>query len=194
MEDLGADAVVAVSSGAGGHAGPVALHVLVPYLKKNIRIPVIAAGGIATGEQMAAALLLGASAVQIGTRFIASTEAKVDSSYKNAIIQASPEDIVLTRRISGTPCSVIKTPYIEKVGTEINPLEKFLLNNPKTKKYMKLARTYLGSKALEKAVIAPTFKEVWSAGQGVGLIQSIMPAREIIENLVQEYWQAKGPV
>src|SRR5262249_52308825 len=127
VEELGADGLIAVSAGAGGHAGPTSPLVLLPYLRKHIQLPIVAAGGIATGEQMAACLLLGASAVQIGTRFIASEEAKVDDAYKQAILNAEPEDIVLTKKISGTPAAVIKTKYIEKQGLELNPLEEFLM-------------------------------------------------------------------
>ncbi len=188
VEDLGADGVIAVCVGAGGHAGPISPLVLIPYLKKHLKIPVVAAGGIATGEQVAAALALGASAVQIGTRFIATQESSVDMAYKNAILNAEPEDIVMTKKISGTPVAVIKTPYIEKQGLELNPIEAFLFKHPQTKKYMKMIRAYVGAKALEKAVAGPTWKEVWSAGQGVGLIDQIMPAADVVAELVQEYY------
>lgn len=190
VQELGADGVVAVSAGAGGHAGPISPLVLLPYLKKNIKIPIVAAGGIATGEQIAAALLLGASAVQIGTRFIATTESPVDSAYKQAILNSQPEDIVLTKKISGTPAAVIHTPYIEKQGLELNPIEAYLFKHPTTKKYMKMARAYMGSKLLEKAVAGPTWKEVWSAGQGVGLIEDILPAAEVVQRLMKEYFVA----
>jgi nitronate monooxygenase len=190
VQDLGADGVIAVSAGAGGHAGPISPLVLIPHLKKHLKIPVIAAGGIATGEQMAAAMLLGASAVQIGTRFIAAKEAKADDSYKNAILKAEPEDIVLTKKISGTPAAVINTDYVKKQGLELNPLEAYLFKNPKTKKYMKMARAYLGAKVLEKAAAGTTWKEVWSAGQGVGLIDEILTSHEIIEMLVRQYYEA----
>jgi nitronate monooxygenase len=191
VEGLGADGVIAVSAGAGGHAGPISPLVLIPFLRKHLGIPVVAAGGIATGEQMAAALLLGAAAVQVGTRFIASEEAKVDGAYKRAILDSDPEDIVLTKKISGTPAAVIRTPYIERQGLELNPVESFLFRNPRTKKYMKMARAYLGAKALERAVAAPTWKEVWSAGQGVGLIEEILPAGEIVRRLVAEFHEAR---
>ncbi len=190
VQDLGADGVIAVSAGAGGHAGPISPLVLIPYLKKHLTIPIVAAGGIATGEQIAAAILLGASAVQIGTRFIASEESTVDDAYKKAILDSDPEDIVLTKKISGTPAAVINTPYIQKQGLELNPVEAFLFKNPQTKKYMKMLRAYVGAKALEKAVQAPTWKEVWSAGQGVGLIADILPAAKIVDRLVEEYHQA----
>jgi nitronate monooxygenase len=186
VQDQGADGVIAVSAGAGGHAGPISPLVLVPFLKKHLTIPIVLAGGIASGEQIAAALALGASAVQIGTRFIASTESKVNQEYKQAILDSNPEDIVMTRRISGTPAAVIRTPYIDKVGLELNPLENLMYKHPKTKKYMTILRHYLGSKALENAVAGPTWKTVWSAGQGVGLIEDILPAAQIVKNLVDE--------
>lgn len=195
VEDLGADGLIAVSAGAGGHAGPTSPLVLLPYLRRHVsaKLPIVAAGGIATGEQMAACLLLGASAVQIGTRFIASKEAKVDQAYKQAILKAEPEDIVLTKRISGTPAAVIKTKYIEKMGLELNPLEELLLKNGLTKKYAKLARSLWGAYVLQKAAKTTTWKEVWSAGQGVGLIDDILPAAEIVDRLVRECRQAKLP-
>lgn len=190
VQDLGADGVIAVSAGAGGHAGPISPLVLIPYLKKHLKIPVVLAGGIATGDQIAAALLLGASAVQIGTRFIASEESTVDPAYKKAIVDSEPEDIVLTKKLSGTPAAVINTAYVKKQGLELNPIEAFLFKYPKTKKYMKMLRAYVGSKALEKAVSGATWKEVWSAGQGVGLIHDVLPCSQIVQQLVEEYYQA----
>ncbi len=193
VEGLGADGVIAVSAGAGGHAGPTSPLVLLPYLKRHVKLPIVAAGGVATGEQLAACLLLGASAVQIGTRFIASKEAKVDEAYKQAILKADPEDIVLTKKISGTPAAVIKTDYIEKQGLELNPLEEFLMKNGLTKKYTKMARSLWGAYLLQRAAKSTTWKEVWSAGQGVGLIDNILPAADIIQNLVEECRAAKVP-
>mgnify|MGYP003949947107 CR=1 FL=1 len=190
VEDLGADGVVAVAAGAGGHAGPTSPLVLIPYLKKHLSIPVLAAGGIATGEQMAATMILGASAAYIGTRFIASKEANVDTHYKNAILESQPHDIVMTEKISGTPAAVIKTPYIEKAGLRMNPVESYLMKHPKTKKYVKMFRAYVGSKMLEKAAGTTTWKEVWSAGQGVGLIDEVLSAEEIVNKLIKEYHTA----
>lgn len=191
VEQMGCDGVIAVSSGAGGHAGPISPLVLVPYLKSKLRIPVVAAGGVAIGKQVFALLALGADAVQIGTRFIASEEAGVSPEYKHAVTHSEPEDIVLTKRISGTPASVIKTPYVEKQGLELNFVEEFLLNNSRTKKYMKLFRAVIGQKALEKAAHKTTWKNVWSAGQGVGLIKDVKPAKEILHSLVEEYWESR---
>lgn len=191
VQALGADGVIAVASGAGGHAGPISPLVLIPYLKEKLTIPVIAAGGIATGRQMAAALILGADAVSIGTRFIASTEAGVADSYKDAIVTSEPHDIVLTPRISGTPAAVINTPFIQKMGLELPLYEKLLRKYPVTAKYMKLLRYMHGTKQLESATNQVTWKTVWSAGQGVGLIHDIQPAADIVHTLARDYWAAK---
>jgi nitronate monooxygenase len=184
--DMGCDGVVAVAAGAGGHAGPISPLILVPYLKKHLNVPVVLAGSVANGTTMAAALALGADAVQIGTRFIASTEAPVSADYKNAIVRSNPEDIVMTTRISGTPAAVIRTPYIDKVGLDLNPFEKFLLSRDLTKKWAKFLVYMRGSNMLEKAASRTTWKEVWSAGQTVGLIDKIEPIADIVENMARE--------
>lgn len=186
VQDMGADGVIAVGSGAGGHAGPVSPLVLIPWLKQKLKIPVIAAGGIANGSQIAACLALGAAGVSIGTRFIASQESKVAQTYKDAIIRSSPEDIVLTSRISGTPASVIRTPFIDKQGLDLPFLLRALKKIPQAKSLVVPLIHLLGMKSLEKAAVGPTWKEVWSAGQSVGLIDDVMPTRQIIERLMSE--------
>ena len=188
VQDQGADGVIAVGAGAGGHAGPISPLVLVPWLKEKLKIPVIAAGGIATGAQITASLALGASAVHIGTRFIASHEAGVDDAYKNAVVDHGPQDIVMTTRISGTPAAVINTPYIQKMGTDLHPILKLLKENPRTKKYAMMLITYLGTQSLENAATKASWKTVWSAGQSVGLIHEILSCEAIIEKLVAEYF------
>ncbi len=192
VEAQGADGVIAVSSGAGGHAGPLSPMVLIPHLKEHLKVPVVAAGGIATGKQILAALVLGADAVQIGTRFIATTEAAVSSDYKDAVVRSAPEDIVLTKRISGTPAAVINTPFIQKMGYELPWWEAQLRKYPATAKYIKLLRYIRGTKSLENAAQQVTWKTVWSAGQGVGLIHDIAPTAEIMQRLAAEYWEARN--
>lgn len=187
VQDLGADGVIAVGAGAGGHAGPLSPIVLVSWLQKKLSIPVIAAGGIADGNTMASMLTLGASAVSVGTRFIACKEAQIDPAYKNAVVNASPEDIVMTTRLSGTPAAVIRTPYIDKMGLDLPWYLKVLKDQKMTKKYIVPLIHFLGSKSLEQAATGPTWKTVWSAGQSVGLIEDILSCEEIIQKLVREY-------
>lgn len=187
VQDLGADGVIAVSTGAGGHAGPISPIVLVSWLQKKLDIPVIAAGGIADGATMASMLTLGASAVSVGTRFIASKEARIEQAYKDAVVNSTPEDIVMTTRLSGTPAAVIRTPYIDKLGLDLPWYLKVLKDQKMTKKYIVPLIHFLGTKALEEAATGPSWKTVWSAGQSVGLIEDILSCREIVEKLVQEY-------
>ena len=187
VQDLGADGVIAVGTGAGGHAGPLSPIVLVNWLKHELEIPVIAAGGIANGATMAAMMAVGAAGVSIGTRFIASTEAKVEQAYKDAIVKSSPEDIVMTTRVSGTPAAVINTPYVQKMGLDLPWYFKFAKDQKTLKKYVVPLIHYLGSKSLEEAATGPSWKTVWSAGQSVGLVEDILPCEQIIKNLVNEY-------
>lgn len=188
--DLGADGVIAVSAGAGGHAGSVAQNVLVPMLKSKFKVPVIAAGGITDGRGLASAFALGADGVSVGTRFIASTEAPVSIDYKQAIINSHADDIVYTSRISGTPCSVINTPYIQKVGLKQNWIERAMSESPRLKKYVKMLTQYRGMKALEKAAFTTTYQSVWCAGQSSELIEEIKSIREILSEFVTTYEQA----
>jgi nitronate monooxygenase len=95
------DGIIAVGSGAGGHGGTVPIPILVPYLKEKAGLPIVAAGGISTGAQMASAMAVGASAVMVGTRLIAAQEAGASDAYKKAIVEAGPEDIIYTDRITG---------------------------------------------------------------------------------------------
>ena len=187
VQDLGADGVIAVGAGAGGHAGPISPLVLVPWLKEKLNIPVVAAGGVAHGSQIAACLSLGASAVSVGTRFIASAEADIDAAYKQAVVSSSPEDIFLTYRVSGTPASVIRTAYTEKMGVDLPWIVKVLKENSATKKLVMPLIHWMGMQKLEAAAISPTWKTVWSAGQSVGLVHEILSCEKIIQKLVTEY-------
>ncbi|MFH1114966.1 MAG: nitronate monooxygenase [Pseudomonadota bacterium] len=105
--DRGADGLIAVASDAGGHCGTVPTIIVVPYLVSKTGLPVAAAGGISTGAQMAAALALGACAVVVGTRLIATDESMAKQAYKAAVIAAGPNDIVCTDRITDNPATWI---------------------------------------------------------------------------------------
>lgn len=187
VQDMGADGVIAVAYGAGGHAGPISPFILIPWLKKELHIPIVAAGGIASGATIAAALALGASAVSIGTRFIASKEATVDQAYKDAIVNSSPEDVQLTTRVSGTPANVIVTEYIKRIGLHLPWYMKALKDQKWSKKFAVPLIHWMGMRALEEAAVKPTWKTVWTAGQTVGLIDEILPCKKIMEQLIEEY-------
>ncbi len=182
------DGFIAVGSGAGGHAGPYPLHIIVPALRKEFpHIPVVAAGGIADGYAMASSLVLGASAVSIGTRFIASHEATVSNEYKQAIVDSGIHEIVLTERLSGTPCAVIDSPDVRKMGLKQSPFEKLMGRSPLIKKYFKMLVQIKGLKALEKSVKPGSYNNIWSAGQSVEFIDEVFSTEQIVEKFKLEY-------
>jgi len=181
---LGADAVIAVNSQAGGHSGSTVAEVLVPMLVEKLDIPVISAGGIATNEQLKNAINQGAEAVSIGTIFIASPEAGVSDEYKKALVEYGAKDIIMTSNISGTPITVINTPYMQKNGNKKSMLSKIIGKNKFLKKYIKMFIMVRGMKAIEKAASKPTYKTVWVAGHSIEHIHEIKPVKEIVEGLV----------
>jgi nitronate monooxygenase len=191
VESLGADAVVAVNSRAGGHAGNILPKDLVTMLKENISIPIIAAGGIAKGEDILRAIDWGAAGVSVGTIFIASDEADVSDDYKQALIDYGEKDIVRTNKLSGSPLTVINTPYVQQMGTEASWLERLMNRNKKLKKYIKMFLAFRGMKAVEKAATGATYKTLWCAGPAIEHVHSVRPMKEIIQTLTREFDKAK---
>ena len=182
--DNGCDGFIAVSQGAGGHAGPYPNSILVPTLHSHFASkPVIAAGGVATGASIISMLALGAAGVSIGTRFIASNEASVSGAYKDAVVNSGMEDIVLTERISGTPCTIINTPYAKKIGYKQSWFERMLSNSPRTKKYFKMLVQVRGMKKLEDAVKPGNYNNLWCAGQSVEMIHEILQERDVLKTV-----------
>jgi nitronate monooxygenase len=157
-EAAGADAVIAVGAGAGGHAGRISPLVLVPWLAGALSIPVVAAGGIATGAGVAAALALGADMAYVGTRFIASVESPADEEHKQMILRATPEDVEFTAEVTGTPANFLRESLV----------------------------------AFRGGAAGKAWKTVYSAGQNVGLIETIKPCAEIIRELVDDYQLARS--
>lgn len=187
----GCDGFIAVGQGAGGHAGPYPLMLLIEALKKHFPDkPVLAAGGIANGLGVFSVLASGASAAYVGTRFIACKEATVPDDYKQAILNSGMDDIVMTDRISGTPCSIINTPYAQKIGLHQNKIERYLSNNPRTKKYFKMLVNVRGMKWLEDAVKPGRHQNLWCAGQSVEMINEIKPVKQIVEELIAGFEDA----
>jgi nitronate monooxygenase len=190
VESLGAHALIAVNSGAGGHAGNIPPTVLVPMLKKATKLPVISAGGVGTGAALLSVMALGAEGVSIGSPFIATKESGVSEDYKNAVVKYGAKDIVMTTKISGTPCTVIATDYVKKIGTQQNFIESFLNQNKKLKKYAKMLTYYKGMKAIEKAAFSATYQTVWCAGPSIEFAEKIETVKIIIERIIKEYDEA----
>lgn len=175
MERCGADALVAEGTEAGGHIGENTTMVLVPQIADAVKIPVIAAGGVADGRGMAAAFMLGAQGVQIGTRFVASVEAQVHENYKNYIVKAKDIDSRVTGRSTGHPVRALRNQmtklYLEKEQEGV-PFEELELLT-------------LGS--LRKAVVdGDVVNGSVMAGQSAAMIHDILPCKEIIEKLLDQ--------
>lgn len=184
VEQLGADAAIAVNNEAGGHRGNLSPEELTNMLSTSLNIPVISAGGVGCRADIDKMLSYGAEGVSVGSPFIASIEAGVTEEYKQACVDYGAKDIIMTERISGTPCTVINTPYVQKIGTKQTWIENLLNKNRKLKKWVKMIRFSIGMKATEKAAKKATYKTVWVAGPSIEHTKAILPVKDIVEKLV----------
>lgn len=184
VESLGADAIIAVNNEAGGHRGTISPKVLITELVENCTIPVISAGGVGCRADIDKMLSYGAEGVSVGSPFIASEESNVTQEYKQACVDNGEEDIVMTEKISGTPCTVINTPYVQKIGTKQTWIERFLNKNKKLKKWVKMVRFMIGTNAVTNAATKVTYKTVWVAGPSIEHTKEILPVKKIVANLV----------
>lgn len=184
VTSLKADALIAVNNEAGGHRGNSSPKELIEELVANCDIPVISAGGVGNKSQLDEMLSYGAIGVSVGSPFIASEESGVTQDYKEACVKYGADDIIMTKRISGTPCTVINTPYVQKIGTEETWIEKILNKNRKLKKWVKMIRFSMGMKATEKAAKKATYKTVWVAGPSIEYTKSIQSVNEIVKGFV----------
>lgn len=175
------DGLICVNERAGGHAGQRDARRLLADLK-DLGKPLICAGGVGDPAGFAEMLAMGYDGVQMGTRFIASSECAAHADYKQAILAARAEDILMTDKLSGTPCAIIKTPTVAKMPLKAQGLEKWLLKHKRTKYLM---RTYyaLGSiwKLKQASLKGLSYKDVWQAGKSVEGIESVEPAGEIVK-------------
>jgi nitronate monooxygenase len=184
VEQLGADAIIAVNNLAGGHRGNLGPETLIKTINDHTSLPVISAGGVGCKSDLDTMLGHGAVGVSVGSPFIASIESGVSQEYKQACVDYSSNDIVMTERISGTPCTVINTPYVQKVGTKQTQLETLLNKNKTLKKWVKMIRFYIGMKATEKAATQVTYKTVWVAGPTIEHTKAILPVKDIVQQLI----------
>jgi len=180
----GVHGLVAVNNRAGGHAGPRSAEALYDELA-GFGVPVVCAGGIGDEVGFVAALRMGYAGAQLGTRFIATTECGAHDDYKRAIVRASEADIVLTERVTGVPLSVIRTPYVERIGTKAGPIARWMLRGRRTKHWMRTIYALRSAWQLKRASLAggageKTSKDYWQAGKSVAGIHSVEPAGEIV--------------
>ena len=183
----GVDGLITVNNRAGGHAGEQSSHELYDELK-SYNLPLICAGGISTATDFKQALEQGFSGVQMGTRFIATTECNAPLPYKQAIVNANEKDIVLSERVSGTPVSLINTPYIKQLGLKSTQFEKWMLRGKKLKYLMRTIYMLKSLWKLKKAVLDKTGTlDYWQAGKSVAGIKKIEPVKDIIERFSDVY-------
>jgi nitronate monooxygenase len=177
--DGGVDGLVAVNREAGGHTGSRDANALFDELAP-FGVPVVAAGGVGNATQFRALLDLGYAGVQLGTRFIATTECDADLAYKLGIVNALSGDIVLTERLTGVPVSVIRTPYVERLGTTVNPLSRWMFRQPRTKHWIRTFYALRSLRQLKQSATAGANQDYWQAGRSVDAIHDIRPARDIV--------------
>jgi len=178
--DGGVDGLIAVNRRAGGHAGPRSAEELYDGLG-DLGLPLVCAGGIGDAPDFVAALRLGYAGVQMGTRFIATPECLASAVYKQAILDADEDDIVLSERITGVPVAVIDTPYIRRMGLKAGWLARRMLRGHKTKHWM---RMFYGLKSIwqlkRSSLDESGEKDYWQAGRSVSGITRIEPVAEIV--------------
>ena len=181
--DAGVDGFICVNNRAGGHAGRLSTEKLFEDIS-TLGKPLICAGGISQANDYQTMLKLGYAGIQMGTRFIAAEECTAHDDYKQAIIKANEEDIVLTDKISGVPVSIIKTAFIERIGTQANALSRWLLRTNKTKHWMRTFYTLQSMWKLKKAAMqGMSYQDYFQAGKSVANIHEVISAKEIIEQI-----------
>lgn len=176
LERLGVDGIIAEGCESGGHIGELTTMVLLPQVADAVNVPVIGAGGIATGRQLRAAEILGACGAQVGTCLLVSEECPIHENYKAEVLKARDNSTIVTGRIGASPVRVLKNPmarqYVkrEKEGAGFEELERYTLG------------------ALRRAVLeGDTRNGSLMAGQVSAMVHEILPARTIIERMMKEY-------
>ena len=194
--DSGVDGLIAVNSRAGGHAGqtlPVEngfrdldprelMDALAPF-----GLPVVGAGGVGSASDFTSLMELGYSAVQIGTRFIATGECKASDAYKQAILAAKEDDIVLTERLTGLPVAVINNEWVRRTGTRAGPIARWMLGGRRTKHWMRTIYALRSGISLKSGLMRESATEYWQAGKSVAGIDQIRPAGDIVREFGQAW-------
>lgn len=178
--EAGVDGIIAVSAGAGGHAGTINPVVLVHEIREVFDGTIILAGGLSHGEDVLAARALGADLAYMGTRFINTTESQAEDAYRDMVIEAVSGDIIHTPAVSGIPASFMRQ-SLEAAGF---PMDK--LNQAGEINY--------GEKLKPVDDEAKAWKTVWSAGQGVSQINDVVSVQTLVSRLKQEYTDARARI
>ncbi len=190
--DGGVDGLIAVNNRAGGHAGGKSVRELYEELAV-FDVPIVCAGGVGSEERFVEALEVGYAGVQMGTRFIATTECNSAAPYKQAIVDAGEADIVLSERITGVPVSVIRTPYIERMGLEAGAFARWMLRGRRRKHWMRILYAAKSLWQLKHASLDEAGdKDYWQAGKSVAGVTGIESAREIVRRFAAAAREARA--
>lgn len=181
----GVNGLICVNNMAGGHAGVRSPEQLFADLR-DLDVPLVCAGGVGDAKTFVRMLGLGYLGAQMGTRFVATEECRAGIDYKNAIVKANAEDVVLTEKITGVPVSVIRTPLVDRIGTHAGPVTKFLLRHPRTKHWMRLYYSIQSFRNLKRSIKSPMgYQDYYQAGKSVAGIESIRKAGEIVREFAE---------
>ncbi|MDQ6999979.1 MAG: nitronate monooxygenase [Mariprofundus sp.] len=190
--DAGVDGLIAVNNRAGGHAGRLSAEQLLDELG-DLNLPLICAGGIGDEKQFVEAMRMGYAGCQSGTRFIATDECRAAAPYKQAIIEAQEQDIVLSERITGVPVSLINTPHVAAMGLKAGPLARRMLRGNKSKHWLRMLYTLRSAFQLRHASLNEDGeREFWQAGKSVAGIHQVEPAGEIVRRFHAALLQMNG--
>lgn len=190
----GVDGLICVNARAGGHAGRKTPEALFEELG-DLGVPLVCAGGVGDEATFVRMLDVGYAGVQMGTRFIATTECKTHDDYKQAIVQARADEIVLTEKISGVPVAVIETPYVKQVGTKAGFVMKRVLRHPKLKHYGRMYYSLKSVWQLKKASLeGGTYKDYFQAGKSVDGVHAIEPAGAIVRRYADAWRDRRATV
>ena len=187
------DGLIGVNRRAGGHPGPRTAEELLHELG-DLGLPVVCAGGIAAPREFAAAIAMGYAGAQLGTRFIATTECTASPGYKQAILDAGENDIVWSERLTGVPVAVIRTPFIERMGTRAGPLARRLLRGRRTKHWMRAFYALRSLRSLRRSAGSDHGDEAyWQAGKSVASVSTILPAGDIVREFARALHDGSAP-
>jgi nitronate monooxygenase len=186
----GVDGLICVNDRAGGHAGARAPAQLYAELA-DLGVPLVRAGGVGGPEQLVEALRRGYAGVQMGTRFIATPECRVHPSYREAIVGAGEDDIVLTERLTGVPVSVIRTPRIDRLGTDVGPIARRLLRHRRTRHWMRTFYALRSIRSMKRSSLRGLdYNDVFQAGRSVEAVDEVQPAGEIVRRFARAVGEA----
>lgn len=176
--ESGVHGLIGVNRRAGGHAGPRGAEELFDEVG-DLGVPVVCAGGVGSPGEFVQAIKVGYAGAQLGTRFIATHECTASDAYKQAILDARAEDVVLSEKITGVPVSVLNTPHVQRMGLRAGTIAARLLRHDRTKHWMRLLYSVKSFRQLKRS-LRRRDRELWQAGKSVAAISKLETAGDVV--------------